>query len=110
MGTAVKNRLETGVPKKREKSSDKSRFDTRLPKQQKEFFEQAAIIGGFRNLSEFVISSAQEQAIKIMDRHNSILASRRDKEIFFDAIMNPPKPNERLQKAALRYKETLAKK
>ncbi len=86
----------------------KSRFDTRLPKQQKELFEHAALLGGFRNLTEFVISSAQEQAIKIIDRHNSILASQKDKEIFFNAIMNPPKPSEKLERAASRFKEALA--
>lgn len=87
----------------------KSRFDTRLLQHQKELFEQAASLGGFRNLTDFVISSAQERAIKIIDRHNSILASEKDKELFFNAIMNPQKPGETLQKAALRYKEALAK-
>lgn len=82
-----------------------ARFDTRLSKEQKEFFEHAATIGGFRNLSEFVIYSAQEQAKKIIENYNKVLASKRDQEIFFDAIMNTPKPNARLKKAASRYKE-----
>lgn len=82
-----------------------ARFDTRLSKEQKEFFEHAATIGGFSNLSEFVIYSAQEQAKKIIENYNRILASKRDQAIFFDAIMNPPKPNNRLQEAASRYKE-----
>jgi len=83
----------------------KARFDTRLSIEQKELFEYAASVGGFRNLSEFVIHSAQEKAKKIVENHNQILASKHDQEIFFDAIMNPPKPNDRLQKAATRYKQ-----
>ncbi len=34
-----------------------------------------------------------------------ILASKRDQEIFFDALMNPPKPNEALKKAMKQYKK-----
>jgi len=37
-------------------------------------------------------------------QHNSILASEREREIFFDALMNPPGPNEKLRDAADRYK------
>jgi len=83
----------------------KARFDTRLSIEQKEFFEYAASVGGFRNLSEFVIHSAQEKAKKILEDHNRILATKQDQEVFFDAIMNPSHPNERLQKAATRYKQ-----
>lgn len=88
---------------------EKARFDTRLPKEQKEYFEYVAHLGGFRNLTEFMVFSAQQQASKIIENHNSILASKRDKEIFFDAIMNPQKPNTKLKKAASRYNEAIAK-
>jgi len=37
-------------------------------------------------------------------KHNSILSSKKDAKIFFDALMNPPKPNEALKKAVKRYK------
>lgn len=85
---------------------EKTRFDTRLPKEQKEFFEYAASLGGFRTLTEFVISSAQKQAKKIVEDHNKILASKKDQEIFFNALMNPEKPNENLKNAMTKYKET----
>lgn len=88
------------------KTTENARFDTRLPKEQKEFFEYAANLGGFRTLTEFVIFSVKERAKKIVDEHNKILASERDKEIFFNAIMNPQKPNKKLRNAALKYKET----
>jgi uncharacterized protein (DUF1778 family) len=92
------------------KTSEKTRFDTRLSKEQKEFFEYAASLGGFRNLTEFVISSVQERAEKIIQKHNSVLASKRDKEIFFNAIMNPSEPNEKLKQAAARYKKATNQK
>jgi uncharacterized protein (DUF1778 family) len=86
------------------------RFDTRLPKEQKEYFQYAANLGGFRTLTEFIIFSAQQHAAQIVEKHQAILASKRDREVFFAAMMNPPKPNNKLKKAALRYKKAVAEK
>jgi uncharacterized protein (DUF1778 family) len=82
-----------------------SRFDTKLSKTQKELFEYAAEIGGFRTLTDFVIISVHEKAQEIIEKHRSFLASEKDQEIFFSALMNPPKPSNRLKDAANRYKE-----
>jgi uncharacterized protein (DUF1778 family) len=87
------------------KTATMSRFDTRLPKEQKEFFEYAASLGGFRTLTDFIIYSVQQQASSIVEKHNAILASKKDQDIFFRAIMNAAKPNEQLRKAASRYKK-----
>ena len=87
-----------------------ARFDTRMPLEQKEFFEYAASLGGFRTLTEFVMYSIKLEADKIVEKHNSILASRKDQEIFFNAIINPQQPNSKLKKAAKRYNESAGKK
>ena len=81
----------------------KARFETRLSQEQKEYFERAAHIAGFATLSEFMLNSANELAKNIFEEHNKILASKRDQEIFFDALINPPKPNAALKKAASQY-------
>lgn len=91
------------------KTTASARFDTRLPKDQKDFFEYAATLGGYRNLTEFVIHSVEVIAKEIVEKHNSILASKQDQEIFFKALMNPPKPNAKLKKAAMRYKAATKK-
>ena len=92
------------------KAIESSRFDTRLPKEQKEFFEYAANIGGFRTLTEFVIFSVQQQASNIVEKKSSILASRKDQAIFFKAIINPQEPNNRLKKAVLRFNKAVSNK
>jgi uncharacterized protein (DUF1778 family) len=38
------------------------------------------------------------------DEKTPILASEKDREIFFDALMNPQGPNKKLRDAAERYK------
>ncbi len=84
--------------------SEKGRFDAKIPKAQKQLFEYAAHLGGFRTLTDFIINAVQEKANTIIEEHNTILASEKDREIFFDAIMNPRGPNKKLHDAAERYK------
>ena len=87
----------------------KARFDTRLSKEQKLFFERAAAIGGYRNLTDFVILSAQEKAREIIKERETIIASERDSEIFFDAIIKTSKPNKNLVSASKEYKKLISK-
>ncbi|MGZ3756215.1 MAG: type II toxin-antitoxin system TacA family antitoxin [Mucilaginibacter sp.] len=84
--------------------SEKSRFDAKIPRVQKELFEYAASLGGFRTLTDFIINAVQEKANAIIQEHNTILASEKDRELFFNALMNPPGPNQKLRDAAERYK------
>jgi len=89
------------------KTLEKTRFDTRLTKEQKEFFEYAATIGGYRSLTEFVLVSVDERAKKIVEEHGRIISSKRDQEIFFNAISEASKPNEALENAAARYNDLI---
>ncbi len=90
--------------------TSEARFDTRLPKEQKELFERAAVLGGYRTLTEFVIYSVQDKAKQIIAEHESILASERDREVFFDALLEVSEPNQSLKSAAIKYKEALGDK
>lgn len=85
----------------------KARFDTRVPKEQKVFFERAAIVGGYRSLTDFVVLTLEEKAKKIISEKKQIIASERDSEIFFNAITNSPKANKNLINAANEYKAHL---
>lgn len=81
-----------------------ARFDTRLSLEQKVFFERAARLGGYRNLTDFVVITVQEKAKEIISESERIIASQRDSEIFFNAIMNPESPNNELLKAVEEFK------
>lgn len=84
-----------------------TRFDARLTKTQKEFFEYASKLGGFRSLTEFIIQAAQIKAKEIIEEHEQILASKKDQALFFDALLNPPAPNEALMEAFAQYNQEL---
>lgn len=80
-------------------SSELSRLDLRLPRKQKELFEQALEIGGFRSLTDFILTAVSEKAEEILERHKTLLASEADRKVFFDALLNPPSPNSKLIEA-----------
>jgi len=82
-----------------------ARFDTRLSFEEKDLFERAAELGGYRNLSDFIISASIKEADKIIESNERIIASNRDKKIFFDALINPAEPNENLISAKNEYDE-----
>jgi uncharacterized protein (DUF1778 family) len=91
----------------KEIKQSKARFDTRLSKEQKVFFERAARVGGYRSLTDFVVLTVQEKAKEIISEKEQIIASERDSEIFFDAITNSAKANKNLVNAANEYKALL---
>lgn len=87
---------------------EQARFDARLSKEQKKFFEKAAYLGGYRSLTDFVILTVQEKAKEIVQEKEQIIASERDSQIFFDAIINSKKPSETLKSALEDYNAFLS--
>ena len=90
------------------KHEGKARFDTRLSRDKKLIIEKAAILGGYRNLSDFVVTTVYEKAQLIIQKSETILASQRDSEIFFNALVNSPNPNGDLMSAARQYKKQVS--
>ena len=84
---------------------EQARLDARLSKEQKQFFEKAAYLGGFRSLTDFVILTVQEKAKEIVQEKEQIIASEKDSQIFFDAITNPKKPSKTLKNAFEDYND-----
>lgn len=84
--------------------NEHARFDMRHPKEQKQFFEKAAMLGGYRNLTDFIIQAVQEKAKEIITEREQIIAYERDSEIFFNEIMKSSTPNKSLRWAVDKYK------
>lgn len=87
-----------------------TRLDLRIPRKQKDYFEQALQIGGFRSLTDFVISATSEKAEEIMEKHNNWLSSENGRKVFFNALVNPPAPNDKLKRAMKKHSELKSKK
>ena len=81
------------------KSNYKSeRLEARITTEQKRQFQHAANLMG-RTITDFVISSLQEAATKIIREHEIIKLSIRDQKAFIQTLLNAPEPNQRLLKA-----------
>ena len=91
------------------RNSEQARFDTRLPKEHKALFEYAAQLGGFRNLTDYVNHVLMEKSTMIIEKHNTILASQKDREIFFKAITGETEPNDFLKAAVKTHSKILKK-
>ena len=63
-----------------------------------------------RSTQDFVINSAYEAAVRIIQEYQQLHLSVDDRDIFIQALLNPPKPSDRLLKAAKAYKKDIVSK
>ena len=96
----------TGTASKSSKKVKPERLEARISREQKELFQRAADIQG-RTLTDFVISSLQEAAKRAIQEHEMMILSVQDREVFVEALLNPPNPSDKLRSAAQRYKQKI---
>ncbi|MFM7603307.1 MAG: DUF1778 domain-containing protein [Pseudanabaena sp.] len=84
-----------------------ARLEARISQETKALIQKAADLEG-RTLTDFVVSSIQAAAYKVIEQHQTLKLSIQDSEAFVDALLNPPKPNQALKSAALYYKQTMS--
>lgn len=78
------------------------RLETRVTADQKNLIEQAAALQG-RTVTDFVLTSVQEAALRAIEEHQRLDLSVRDSEAFVDALINPRPVNDRLRDTVSRY-------
>ena len=59
------------------------------------------------SVTDFVLANAVAAAERVIGSHEKITLSAKDWDIFFDALIDPPDPNEKLKEAARRYRERI---
>ncbi|MGQ3049491.1 MAG: type II toxin-antitoxin system TacA family antitoxin [Niveispirillum sp.] len=82
------------------------RLEARVTAEQKRLIEQAAALQG-RSVTDFVLSSVQDAAKRAIEEHQRLELSLRDSQVFVEALMNPPPPNDRLRETVARYRRTM---
>lgn len=83
------------------------RFEARMTLRQKELFQHAADLRG-QSLTDFALTYLQEAAERVIRECEVMQLTAKDSLLLVDAFLNPPTPNEALQKAAKRYQQGLA--
>ena len=87
-----------------EREVKKERLEVRLTPEQKEHIEYAARIKG-TSVSDFVVLSANDAAVRTIREQEVLTLNKRARQVFANALLNPPAPGRRLVAAAKRYKE-----
>ena len=83
------------------------RVNLRLNATAKRRIERAASFEG-KTVSGFIVSSALENAEKAIQKHETMALGRRDAKLFFDVIVNPPAPNDKLRTALDEHEKRVA--
>ncbi len=80
------------------------RLEARVTREQKRLIEHAAELEG-RSLTDFIVTSAQSVAKQVIHDHEMLKLTAKDREMFVQALLNPPKQSEKLRQAVRRYKQ-----
>lgn len=82
----------------------RDRMHLRLDAKAKRKLERAAAYEE-TSITDFVLEKALAAAERVIDAHEKTALSAADWEMFYDALINPPEPNEKLKEAVRRYRE-----
>ncbi|MBV9851551.1 MAG: DUF1778 domain-containing protein [Armatimonadetes bacterium] len=81
-----------------------ARLGFRLSRVQKEMIERAASLSG-QSVSDFVASTSLTAASEVVERHNRIVLSQGDWELFRRLLDAETEPTEAAKQAAARYNQ-----
>lgn len=80
------------------------RIEARVQPEQKSRIEYAASLRG-TSVSEFIIQNADAAAMKTIQEFATWELNIADRDLFVNALLNPPEPNERMRAAVQRYQD-----
>ena len=78
------------------------RLEARVPASVKAILSRAATLQG-RSLTDFVVGTATEEAMRVIRENEILTLSARDQVRFADALLDAPLANRALRDAANRY-------
>jgi uncharacterized protein (DUF1778 family) len=91
----------------RETPNRVARLGFRLDEETKDLIERAAHLSR-RKVSDFCVSALTDTARRTIAEHETLALSDRDRKAFFDALINPPAPSERLARALAEHQRRVA--
>jgi uncharacterized protein (DUF1778 family) len=87
-----------------EPRSRRTRLGFRVDAETKKMVERAATLER-RSMTDYCLAVITEATRETIARHETLKLSARDREVFFDALVHPPKVNERLRRAFREMRE-----
>ena len=83
------------------------RLDARLTVEEKEMIETAASLRG-TSYSDFVRMAVKEAALNTIREYEVLTLNEESRRVFIQALLTPPKPNQRALAAAKRFKREIS--
>jgi uncharacterized protein (DUF1778 family) len=83
-----------------------ARLEARIPVQVYDQMQRAARLRGM-TLTGYLLATAGEDARRVVEEAEIMRLAREDQIRFAEALINPPKPNARLIRAAKRHAELI---
>ena len=83
---------------KRDRRLREERLGFRVDEPTKALIQRAAQLER-RKLTDFCMTALTDAARQTIAEHETLVLSARDRAVFFDTIVNPPAPSERLRRA-----------
>ncbi|MEM6845748.1 MAG: DUF1778 domain-containing protein [Bacteroidota bacterium] len=80
------------------------RIELRVSSTDKKIFKRAQKLSGDKSFSSFIVRVVKKHAEEIVAKNERIIATEKDREVFFNAVFGERKPNQNLIEAAKRYK------
>ena len=80
------------------------RIEIRVTSTDKRIFKRAQELSGDKSFSSFIVRVVKQKAEEIVAKNDRIIATEKDRKVFFDAIFGNSEPNKNLVEAAKRYK------
>lgn len=84
-----------------------ARLEARIPVQVYDTMQRAARLRGM-TLTGYLLATAGEDARRVVEEAEIMRLSREDQIRFAEALINPPKANDRLVRAAKRHTDLIA--
>lgn len=86
--------------RKPEREMKRERIELRVSASAKDLIQQATAVTGLT-----AGDLAYEGARRVLDEHQRLVLTGADRDAFFEALMNPPEPSERLIAAMRRHRD-----
>lgn len=85
-----------------------ARLEARVTEEQKQLMERAASWRG-QNLTEFMVAVLAEASVQIIKDSQLMELTDRDRQVFVNALLNPPTPSDRAITDAQWYEQMMNK-
>ena len=90
-------------------SQDTERLEARISADKKNLLKNAAALSG-RTLTDFVVNSAYEAAVRVIQDHQQLHLTTIDRDVFIQALLTPPQASSNLLRAVDQYKKDVESK